>query len=61
MNRTLGMAAAAAVLALLALSCTGSAGVCQTSYATCRADSSETPGYTCVCRYEYWVHPGVVR
>ena len=56
--------AAGAVLALLALGCSanspGSA-VCETSFETCRAEGSTKPGTTCVCRSQYWAHPGVVR
>ena len=59
--RNLFVLAGLVIVALLAHGCAATGSVCQTAYGKCSADSAGKPGHTCVCRYQFWSHPGLLR
>ena len=59
--RNLVAIAGLVIVAVLAYGCAATGSVCQTAYGNCRASSAGKSGNTCVCHYQYWAHPGVLR
>ena len=41
------------------LGCSGLSRTCVTAYGACEVSKPGTPGYTCVCKYQFHALPGI--